>query len=863
MVFEQPWWFWSLVVIAPFMVWDLRRRWDGGSVRRLASVALRSVLLLSIVAALAEPVWLHDEARQDIVFVVDRSASVGEDALAETLRRVDALRGELDETEEAGLVLFDAESEVVGIPGEAWGIPQVDRGTPVLATDVSRAVRTALGLVRPERGGRVVLFTDGRSNRGAIADAVAAARERGIPIDVMPVGSAPERPEVHAVEVEGDTVRPGQTLRGVVVAQGGQEEVSGPLEVRLDDRVIARLDVELPPGEVVEIPFEHPVASTVEPGVHDLGVELEGASVLETGLVVGARPKVWMLVNEVREVRHLRRLLEAESMDVEVLPPAATVVRADALAEVDLVILGDVPLTPGAEGPAALPPEGAANLRRYVSAGGGLVTLGGEEAYALEGWRDSELAKALPVEVDPESMQVDPAVTMIIILDKSGSMNERARGGATKMSLADEGAVASMGLLRPIDRIGVMAVDDRVQWVVPVQQLADKERLARRVLGVRAGGGGIYIYTSLLAAEKELERSPTPLKHVIVFSDARDSEEKVQGIPFGWGPGPNSYELAERMRKKGITVSVIGIGTRRDQDAEFLELLAEIGGGRNYLTNDATELRSLFVAETKEIVKSTVKESAFQVRALREHPVLEGLDVATAPPLAGYLEVVARDTAEVLLVGPDEDPILTTWQYGLGQVASLSTDAGPRWAADWLGWEGYGTLWTQLARWALKRQEGAETAAALEWTDRGQLQVEVVRRTPGGLARAEPIAATLAGADGVAVPVPMRVIEPGLWRGTVDVAPGGRSTLEVRSDGEVLVERRLVAPASPELRDRSPDREALSALAEATGGRFEARGPGAVLRAGAGREALWWWLLLVGLLLVPVDAFLRRPARRV
>ena len=73
------------------------------------------------------------------------------------------------------------------------------------------------------------------------------------------------------------------------------------------------------------------------------------------------------------------------------------------------------------------------------------------------------------------------------------------------------------------------------------------------------------------------------------------------------------------------------------------------------------------------------------------------------------------------------NPILTRWPYGLGEVAVWASDAGPRWAHDWLAWPGYARFWTQMARAALRRREG--DAAAIEADVVGdQAVVRVVRR---------------------------------------------------------------------------------------------------------------------------------------
>ena len=57
--------------------------------------------------------------------------------------------------------------------------------------------------------------------------------------------------------------------------------------------------------------------------------------------------------------------------------------------------------------------------------------------------------------------------------------------------------------------------------------------------------------------------------------------------------------------KAGITVSVIGLGTERDSDAELLKDIARRGGGQCMFTNDAHELPRLFAQDTFLVSRST------------------------------------------------------------------------------------------------------------------------------------------------------------------------------------------------------------------------------------------------------------------
>ena len=97
--------------------------------------------------------------------------------------------------------------------------------------------------------------------------------------------------------------------------------------------------------------------------------------------------------------------------------------------------------------------------------------------------------------------------------------------------------------------------------IAPLATVTDKEPIAqRRSCAIESMGGGIYIYVALEAAAQMMLKAKAGTKHIILFADAADSEE------------PGDYkELVDKCEKAGITVSVIGLGTDRDKDAELAQ----------------------------------------------------------------------------------------------------------------------------------------------------------------------------------------------------------------------------------------------------------------------------------------------------
>src|SRR5204862_8058391 len=143
-------------------------------------------------------------------------------------------------------------------------------------------------------------------------------------------------------------------------------------------------------------------------------------------------------------------------------------------------------------------------------------------------------------------------------------------------------------------------------------------------------------YTSMVEAFQQLRDTPARVKHLLLFSDAADAEEKAAGeMSDGIRTGGNSLDLASAMLAAKITTSVVGLGTEQDKDTPFLRQLAERGQGRFYLTNDATTLPQIFSTETMKVAQSSIVEEPTQAVPVGKSALTAGLDWAQSPLLLG------------------------------------------------------------------------------------------------------------------------------------------------------------------------------------------------------------------------------------
>ena len=851
----------------------LVKAWPGR-----AAAARYLAISVALAAPFLPPVHLESE-RRSVVYVVDRSQSVSEldrAAADEFLHDVRERRGE----EEVGVVSFDSRATLVVRPGEelaALGeIPWPE--TQGRGSDLAGAIRLAGAALPLEGERRIVLLTDGRGTRGDALAEVERLRTEGVTVDAVPLGggtlSTPMVAAVAATEPrvsEGEPVvveanvsgQPGSRAH-VWWTRNGVHQSSEWVDLDESGRGTATLH-DPTPGvgrHIYEAQLVESESEDVRGATLDLGRALA---------VVAGRPRVLLLSSTGERPQLLMDALEQAGATVISRNLDTGEPTARELEDVDLVVLADVAMARRGEVTllAGLTEGGQRTISEYVSEqGGGLMVLGGVFGFGPE-YSGQPLTRLLPVEIEDLGEVEDPSVALAIMLDRSGSMGAWV-GGHTKLQLAIEAALAAAATLRPFDRVAIASVDEVSTWYQPLGHIGNLMLRRERIRAMRAGGGGIYVYTALADAYRMLGAAQDPIRHVVLFSDTSDSEEQWQGCPFNPCPGhlPYAINLARDARATGITTSVVGIGNAHDRDTRFLRNLAAAGGGRFYLTDRGTDLRRIFVSETRAAARSSLREEHIELVAGDPHQVLEGLAVEEMPAIEGFVQTARRATADTALLTPDGHPIMASWRYGLGTVVAWTTDAGTRWTEEWAQWEGAGQLMRQMVRFSMRRREGNGTEVHAQLRDRG---VDLEIQAPQGSelrapARVEVMA--LSGMGGsTEIPVTLERVSPGRWRARG--ATNGQPFVVARvldQDGRVLSEAVGTLDAESELSESGagPDSRVLREFAGVGGGVFDPD-PATTLRVDGPRGTvpvpLWPWLLLLAAALTTIDVWLRRLGR--
>ncbi|MFN7972279.1 MAG: VWA domain-containing protein [Acidobacteriota bacterium] len=859
LTFERPWLLLALPIgVAIVFLLTRRSRSDLEGSRRLVALAARLVVVLLLALALAGTTINRHNPALSVVFALDESRSLSPEERERGRQFVrDALR-KLDGNDRAGVVLFGADAVLERLPaGRKDGgrdAPAFDAHPDGNGSDIGRAIELSAAVMPANTERRVVLLSDGIENAGSALEAAQVARAGDVDIQVVPLGGTRKGGDVFVDSLQvPPSVKEGETFEVRIVLRavgGGSEPRKTLLRLFRDQTFLGEQEVGVEPSKISVFRALQTLSAG---GFYRYRVEIvpRDAAVNDAipendfghGFVqVEGRPRILLVEGAPGEGDAIRSVLASSDVDVTAIPSMALPVGLDGLAAYQSIILCNVSALD-------LSQKQGENLRTYVKEiGGGLVMTGGESSFGPGGYYKTPVEEALPVDMDVKNRQYFPAIAMALVIDKSGSMGEMG-DRYSKLSMAREAASLTAELLTKQDEMMVVAFDSAAQIVVPLHKVTSKDRIVADIGTIRTGGG-TDIYPGLDAAYQSLATSKAAMKHVILISDGMSS--------------PGDYEgLAAKMKAKRITLSTVAIG--EDADLMTMEKLAKLGDGKFYSVNDIKNIPKIFTKETIVASRSYLIEEPFRPRPSRSSDVLKGIDLASVPNLYGYVATSPKDRAEILLKTHKDDPLLAIWRYGLGKSAAFTSDEKPRWARDWLGWDGNGKLWTQLARWTVSTTGPGEMHVA---TDVGGGKVTIdadVLDELGARQNFLDVRARLVGPDGEASDVALPQVGPGRYRGQGPATAAGTYFVAVTAarDGQERNRRITGAALSfpEEFRRFGRDMGLLTDVAAATGGAL-ASDAGAVFRHDLTRHPIrtpiWPQLAAAALLLFLIDVAIRR-----
>jgi hypothetical protein len=670
--FQSPEWFF---LIAAFLVlawlWPRLQLWRP----------LRVLLLILLTVILADPRLVKSQNKLDLWVLLDRSEST-EDLIDRDLPEwkkilINNKRSRRDE-----LHLVDYASEVLE---QGNGERAVYTGSRKL-TRTNLALQNVLALSDDEIPSRILLFSDGYATE-PLVEAAAKLKARGIPLDFRLVRDE-SVDDFSIMKLDTPTrVQLGEPfVLGVAVR--GYQDLPIPLRIFRDGQLLTETTVNIEDG-LGKVEFTDRLGVA---GAYQYSAEIipetdahPGNNKSERWIEVTGGPRILLLTKY--ENDPVAEALRNSGFTVEISTDTLNL-RVGQLAGTRAVILNNVPAF-------EMPGEFLEALDFYVrEQGGGLMMVGGKQSFGSGGYFQSSIDALLPVSLELKTEHRKLAVALAVVMDRSGSMSMQAGAGKlTKMDLANAGAAKAIELLGGMDQIAVFAVDSEAHRMIKLTTIGNnKKALINKTRRIKSSGGGIYVYNGLKAGWDEIKKAQLGTRHIILFSDAADSEE------------PGAYKkLLEEIDKAEATVSVIGLGTRADPDAKLLEDIATRGNGRIFFTTRPAEIPKLFAQETVTVARSAFIDDPIASKPTGLWSEISPKPFDWLPAVDGYNLSYAREDATTSLIAEDEylAPLVATSRRGIGRTAAISFPLGGEHSEKIREWPAYEDFVQTMGRWLM------------------------------------------------------------------------------------------------------------------------------------------------------------------
>jgi Ca-activated chloride channel family protein len=832
-----------LLLALPALAWIFWLAWKTdvqiSPWRRWTALGLRTIVCLALVFAIAGLQWLLPVEGMNVFFVLDRSDSVPSAQQDAAKALVNKMADQKKKDDKAGVIIFGTEASIDRMPNEAISLEKVEAVVDSQRTDVASAVRLATAAFAETGQKRIVLMSDGNENIGDVMGAVAQAKAQGASVDVVALGAS-RGSDVFVQKVQVPTkLKKGQPfeLKFFVQADEAQEVTA---ELFRNDVSLGVQKVKLEAGKNL---FSLPQTLT-EQGFYNYDVRVDAPGDLlpqnnraMSFASVKGDPRVLIISGELGLDDTLAAALRAAKLDVRVTGVTGLPTSLAEMDSYDAIFLCNVSAGDLGRDTMGLIESAVRDF------GVGLVCIGGENAFAAGGYRNTPLETTLPVSMELDSKKVLPPGAVVLVMHGM----EFANGNQVARDCA-QGVLNALG---PDDELGVILWDGTEQWVQELKKVGNKKEAGRAIAGMNQGDLGSF-QGVLTESHKALKASKASLKHIIVFSDG--------------DPAKPSPELMQQIVDDRITVSTVLIAGH--VGPETMIEIAERGRGRFHNVTSPSMLPQIFIKETAVILKSAIYEEPFKPQVKASSELTRGIAAADYPQLLGYVASSVKPRAETPLFTEKGDPLLAHWQYGLGRAVAFTSDARAKWAKNWLGWERYKQFWSQIAQWSLRRLENADFSSEVV-IDKGEgvINVEALDEK-GNYRNFLNLQATVVSPKGERHVVRVEQTGPGHYEAKFPTKEVGGYLVNLMQveNGQAVAGQVVGASVnfSPEFAAADPNFNLLKRIADAGGGKLldpmkVTENPFTHDRMRTRRPLdLWEWLVRLAIILFVLDVGVRR-----
>lgn len=227
-----------------------------------------------------------------------------------------------------------------------------------------------------------------------------------------------------------------------------------------------------------------------------------------------------------------------------------------------------------------------------------LVVLEGElgNQFVLGG-AESDVVSRIRVQTRPLTNAPRPPINLALVVDTSGSMM------GDPISDARAASLALVGMLRPEDRLAVIAFHSETEVLLPSTRIggADIGELRAQIGRMQAQGttdlgGGLRIGLEELVRNFE----PEGINRLVLLSD---------GVP---NDPATIVPLAQAAGERGIRITALGLGL--DYDETLLAQVAQASGGRFHSVEQSSEVATMFRDEVLRFERVIARNMFLELR---------------------------------------------------------------------------------------------------------------------------------------------------------------------------------------------------------------------------------------------------------
>ncbi|PZX08126.1 von Willebrand factor type A domain-containing protein [Psychrobacillus insolitus] len=822
---DQPLWLLLLVPILLYFAWAWRK--DKKSLRKEAKVVygIRVLAIICLVFGITNPYLLLPIKEEQIIFLVDRSASV-QDTDQVVVDWIEESLNARKDSHLVGVYTFaeDFQSEVSITDGEV-NLPVF---TPMKSpgnTDIARAIQLSTGIVEPNKATRIVLFSDGLETTGSVSDELVKIVGGNVTIDVVALERVASEDvaitsfETPAVAFEGEQ----QQLN---VEMDATTNTSGEILLYQNDQLLAKEKINLEQG-TNNYTFRN---ASIGEGLlkYEVQVVVAGDALIENNKLtsvtnVESSPKLLVVTHDGHQ-SNIPKVIDQATIQTDVIDAASLPFDLSNYLAYDAIIFDNVPGHAVGEQKMTVIEQAVKNF------GVGFMMVGGKNSFGLGGYFKTPIEKLLPVEMEIKGKHQLPSLGLVIVMDRSGSMS------GSKLEYAKEAAARSVEMLRDEDTLGFIAFDDTPWEIIEIAPLKNREEAVDTILSVGAGGG-TEIYSSLAMAYEKLSPLKLQRKHVILLTDGQSSTS-------------NDYQtLIEDGAKNSITVSTVAVG--QDADRALLESLAEMGGGNFYDVVDESTVPAIMSTETAMISRTYIEDNPF-------YPIIYGdaswtsLFTEGVPQMNAYIATTPKQTASIIAESEKEDPVLAEWMYGLGRTIAFTSDSTGEWSGDFARWNNWGDFWNTAVSRLLPSY--SEVPFTIQNASDGSYTVT----DPSGNSSFIEVAAV--NEKGEELPVTTEPLAPGKSRVTVESEPG-LVFFRISNEQAAVYQTGISIPYSEEYKVQRPNTNLLELIASRTDGKILTEAKDVfreIDKKSAEKQSIQQQLILAAIFLFFIDITIRR-----